>query len=188
MTLAKSIAGGVAKLSVLLVRESRYRPEFELVHSSTFAKDGFSTLIAQKTLEVMERDDVYAAAAERGARLLSVLESLRADFPAVVKDVRGRGLLVGLELHDQSGSSSATLAGAQGGGVFGYLVSGFLLHNHQLRLLPTASAPNTMRLQPSIGITDEQISRLDTGLRALCTAIRDADDAALLGFLGTRTY
>lgn len=188
VTLAKSIAGGVAKLSVLLVRESRYRPEFELVHSSTFAKDGFSTLIAQKTLEVMERDDVYRAAAERGARLLGVLEAVRADFPEVVEEVRGRGLLLGFAFSDQSGSSSATIAGAQGGGVLGYLISGFLLHNHQVRVLPTSSAPNTLRLQPSVGITDEQIARLDGGLREVCAAIRDADDAALLGFLGARKY
>ena len=190
IALAKSIAGGVAKLSVLLVRESRYRPEFELLHSSTFAKDGFSTLIARKTLEIMERDGgaVYRQAAERGARLLAVLESVKADFPEVVKDVRGRGLLLGLELHDQSGSSSGTLAGAQAGGVFGYLVSGFLLHQHRVRVLPTASAPNTLRFQPSIGISDAQVDQLETGLRALCAAVRAADDAALLGFLGTRSF
>lgn len=190
ITLAKSIAGGVAKLSVLLVRENRYRPEFELLHSSTFAKDGFSTLIAQKTLEVMERDGgaVYRQAAERGARIQSVLESLRADFPEVVKDVRGRGLLLGLELRDQSGSPSATLAGAQAGGVLGYLVSGFLLHNHRLRILPTGSAPNTLRLQPSVGLSDAQIDQLEAGLRAMCATIRDGDDGALLGFMGARTF
>ncbi|MER8267695.1 aminotransferase class III-fold pyridoxal phosphate-dependent enzyme [Streptomyces griseus] len=190
ITLAKSIAGGVAKLSVLLVRESRYRPEFELLHSSTFAKDGFSTLIAQKTLEIMERDggEVYRRATERGARLLDVLESVRADFPDVVKDVRGRGLLLGLELHDQSGSASPNVAGAQAGGVFGYLVSGFLLHRHAVRVLPTSSAPNTLRLQPSVDLTDAQIERLDAGLREACAALRTADEATLLGFLGARTF
>ncbi|ANZ41985.1 class III aminotransferase [Lentzea guizhouensis] len=188
VTLAKSIAGGVAKLAVLLVRESRYRPEFELLHSSTFAKDGFSTLIAQKTLEVMERDDVYRLAEERGAKIVAVLEALRSEFPEVVKDVRGRGLLLGLELHNQAASSSQTIAGAQAGGVFGYLVSGFLLHRHQVRVLPTGSAPNTLRLQPSVYVTDAQIIQLELGLRAMCAAVRDADEATLLSFLGTRTF
>ncbi|WP_017627464.1 aspartate aminotransferase family protein [Nocardiopsis chromatogenes] len=190
ITLAKSLAGGVAKLSVLLVAESRYRPEFEMVHSSTFARDGFSTLIALKTLEVMERDGgaVYRRAAERGERLRGALESVRRDFPEAVADVRGKGLLLGLELRDQSASPSESIAGAQGADILGYLVSGFLLHEHRVRVLPTGSASNTLRMQPSVGISDERIDRLETGLRAVCAALRDADEATLLGYLGTRTF
>ncbi|MEE4425549.1 aminotransferase class III-fold pyridoxal phosphate-dependent enzyme, partial [Streptomyces bugieae] len=45
-TLAKSIGGGIAKNSVALFHQDRFRPEFEVLHSSTFAKDGFSAAIA----------------------------------------------------------------------------------------------------------------------------------------------
>ncbi|NEE51064.1 aminotransferase class III-fold pyridoxal phosphate-dependent enzyme, partial [Streptomyces sp. SID8455] len=56
-TLAKTLGGGIAKTSVMLVRQAYYRKEFEIVHSSTFAKDSFSCHIALKVLELLEADD-----------------------------------------------------------------------------------------------------------------------------------
>ncbi|WP_030346793.1 aspartate aminotransferase family protein [Streptomyces sp. NRRL S-1022] len=173
-TLAKSLGGGLAKISVLLVRASRYHGEFELVHSSTFAKDGFSNRIALKVLELLEADDgaAYRTAAGLGERLLAMLGSVREDFPEVVKDVRGRGLLLGLEFHDQSGAPVPAIAEAAGAGLFGYLVAGHLLRGHRVRTFPTASAPNTLRFEPSILLSDDDIAWLETALRDTCDIVR----------------
>ncbi|MFI6819141.1 aspartate aminotransferase family protein [Nonomuraea sp. NPDC050328] len=180
-TLAKSLGGGLAKVSVLLVRESRYRQEFELVHSSTFAKDGFSSAIALKVLELLEADDgrIYRQARERGERLKSMLTGLGAEFPTVVKQVRGRGLMLGLELHDQSDSEAALLRDFARAHILGYVLSGFLLRRHRLRTFPTASAVNTLRFAPSAEVSDAEIAQLETGLRELCTILRDQDEQAL---------
>ncbi|MFI1628164.1 aminotransferase class III-fold pyridoxal phosphate-dependent enzyme [Streptomyces noursei] len=103
-TLSKSLGGGIAKASITLIRGSRYRTDFEPMHSSTFAKDGFSTLIAGKVIDLLEQNDgeAYRLAEERGNRLLSELRAIHADFPDIVKDVRGKGLMIGMEFHDQS--------------------------------------------------------------------------------------
>ncbi|MET7718973.1 aminotransferase class III-fold pyridoxal phosphate-dependent enzyme, partial [Streptomyces sp. NPDC005407] len=166
--LAKSIGGGVAKSSVMLARKSLYRPEFELVHSSTFAKDAFSCFIALKVLELLEADggQAYRTAAERGGRLRGMLESVRADFPDVVSDVRGRGLMQGLEFHDQSGSQSPAVR--ESAGLLGYTVAGFLLRRHRVRTFPTASAVNTLRFEPSLYLTDSEIGQLEEALRDVC--------------------
>ncbi|MFD7439685.1 aspartate aminotransferase family protein [Streptomyces sp. NPDC059861] len=173
-TLAKSLGGGLAKISVLLVRASRYQGQFELIHSSTFAKDGFSNRIALKVLELLEADGgaAYRKTAELGERLLAVLGSVRDDFPDVVKDVRGRGLFLGLEFHDQSGAPAAPVAEAARSGLFGYLIAGHLLRGHRLRTFPTASAPDTLRFEPSVLLSDDEISRLETALRDTCDIIR----------------
>lgn len=173
-TLAKSLGGGLAKISVLLIRESRYRPEFELVHSSTFAKDGFSSRIALKVLDLLEADDgaAYRLAAERGERIRAALESVRADFPDVVKEVRGRGLMLGFEFHDQSEAPAPPVQEAAQNGLFGYLVAGHLLGGHRIRTFPTASAANTLRFEPSVYITDEEIRHLETALRDTCDIVR----------------
>ncbi|MEU4833529.1 aminotransferase class III-fold pyridoxal phosphate-dependent enzyme [Streptosporangium sp. NPDC023615] len=180
-TLAKSLGGGLAKVSVLLVRDSCYLKEFELVHSSTFAKDGFSSAVALKVLELLEADDgrVYRLAAERGERLKDMLRSLAADFPDVVKDVRGRGLMLGLELHDQSDSQAALLRDFARAHILGYVISGYLLRRHRVRTFPTASAVNTLRFAPSAGLTDAEIAQLEAGLRDLCSIIRAQDEQAL---------
>ncbi|MXM65852.1 aminotransferase class III-fold pyridoxal phosphate-dependent enzyme [Streptomyces sp. HUCO-GS316] len=173
-TLAKSLGGGLAKISVLLVRASRYQGQFELIHSSTFAKDGFSNRIALKVLELLEADNgaAYRRAAELGDRLLAMLGSVRDDFPEVVKDVRGRGLMLGLEFHDQSGAAAAPVAEAARAGLFGYLVAGHLLRAHRVRTFPTASAPGTLRFEPSIQLSDDDIAWLESALRDTCDIIR----------------
>ncbi|MEU3607769.1 aminotransferase class III-fold pyridoxal phosphate-dependent enzyme [Streptomyces sp. NPDC035033] len=181
ITLAKSLGGGLAKTALTLIRSSRYREEFELVHSSTFAKDAFSTLIATRTVDLLEADGgaAYRKAAERGARLQEMLRGLLDDFPDVVEEVRGRGLMIGLAFRDQSGSASAPIAEQARAGLLGYALSGYLLRVHDLRVLPTASATDTLRLEPSVHITDAEIDRLEAGLRDLLAVLRAQDGAAL---------
>ncbi|MDN3265298.1 aminotransferase class III-fold pyridoxal phosphate-dependent enzyme [Streptomyces sp. CSDS2] len=189
-TLAKSLGGGLVKTSVTLVRGRRYRPQFELVHSSTFAKDAFSSGIALKVLDLLETDGgtAYRTAALRGARLVQALEAVRAEYDDIISDVRGLGLLVGIEFADRSGVGSPMVRQTQPAGLFGFLVSGYLLHEHLIRVMPTGSAPNTLRLEPSIGLTDDEIDRLATGLREVCEVLRANDDERLTAFLGARRF
>ncbi|MER5844541.1 aminotransferase class III-fold pyridoxal phosphate-dependent enzyme [Streptomyces prasinus] len=174
-TLAKALGGGIAKTSVMLVRQARYRKEFEIVHSSTFAKDSFSCHVALKVLELLEADDgaAYRRAAGQGEALHRMLTSVAGDFPGVVKEVRGRGLMLGMEFHDQSGSASPALRDAAAGGLFGYVLAGHLLHRHDIRTFPTASALNTLRFEPSLLLSDAEIDQLEGGLRDICAIMRD---------------
>ncbi|SDD80509.1 aspartate aminotransferase family protein [Actinokineospora iranica] len=183
ITLAKSLGGGIAKAAITLIRASRYRDDFELVHSSTYAKDSFSTQIAIRVVELLEADggEAYRLATRQGEKLLAALRSLRDEFSDVVKEVRGKGLMAGLEFHDLTGSGSEVISEQAAGGLIGYLFSGYLLREHNLRVFPTASATNTLRFEPSIHITDEEIARTATGLRALIEVVRAEDGKTLLG-------
>lgn len=179
--LAKALGGGLAKSSVLLVRRSRYQPDFELVHSSTFAKDAFSCHIGLKVVELLEADGgaAYRQAAERGAALAEALRAVADEFPTVVTDVRGRGLMLGMEFADLA-ATPGPIGEFAGNGLFGYLLAGYLLREHRVRVFPTASAPRTLRFEPSIHIRDEAIEQLTAGLREVCAALRDRDGLALL--------
>lgn len=182
-TLAKSLGGGVAKTSVALIRASRYRKEFELVHSSTFAKDAFSSQIALRTLELLEADGgrLYRTVAERGQALRTRIDAVRADFPDVLKEVRGAGLMLGVEFQDRSDSATGNIQDLARSGFLGYAVAGYLLRAHSVRLFPTGSAVNTLRLEPSVQLTDEEIAQLETGLRDVCSVLRDGDEARFFG-------
>ncbi len=180
--LGKSLGGGIGKTSAMLVRQSRYRPEFELVHSSTFAKDGFSTAIALRTLELLEAEDgaAYDRAAERGGRILDMLRELAAEFPDVVADVRGQGLLIGIEFADQSNASSPVIREKARAGLLVFQLGSYLHLAHRIRTGPTASVPNMLRIEPSIYITDEEIDQLRTGLTQVCTILRNQDALPLV--------
>lgn len=182
-TLAKSLGGGIAKTAVTLVRGSRFRPEFDLVHSSTFAKDTFSSTLALRVLELLEAEDgrAYRLAREWGQRLTALFQELRAEFPDVVKDVRGKGLMLGLEFHDQSGSSVAGFRDAAVTDTFGYVVAGYLFRAHRIRTFPTASAVNTLRFEPSVLLTEAEVDRLAVALRELCEILRDQDEQRFSG-------
>ncbi|MEE1929754.1 aminotransferase class III-fold pyridoxal phosphate-dependent enzyme [Streptomyces sp. TRM 70351] len=181
--LAKSLGGGLAKSAAVLIRESRYQKDLELIHSSTFAKDTFSTLIALRTLELMEEDGGrgYRLATERGERLTAMLEGVKADFPDIAAEVRGRGLMLGFELHGRPDSPAPLIRELSESGSLGYLVSAYLLREHHIRVLPTASSGLTLRLEPSIQLTDEEIDRMEAGLRGAFALLRADDEPALKG-------
>ncbi|WP_199856672.1 aspartate aminotransferase family protein [Nocardia suismassiliense] len=181
--LAKSLGGGIAKNSVMLVRGAHYRKEFELIHSSTFAKDGFSSAIALKVLELLEAEDgkAYRLAEERGNALRDMLNRVAADNPNTVKEVRGKGLMLGLEFQDLTGSSAPMISGFAHAGVIGYVIAGYLLRGHRVRVLPTGSAPHTLRFTPSIQLCDAEIDQLETALRDICEVLRTEDEQRLFG-------
>ncbi|MER5264529.1 aminotransferase class III-fold pyridoxal phosphate-dependent enzyme [Actinosynnema sp. NPDC002837] len=180
--LAKGLGGGIAKTAALLVRQSRYRSDFELVHSSTFAKDALSCHIGIKVVEMLEADGgaAYERAVARGARLRAELDAVAAEFPDVVSQVRGKGLMLGIEFHDLSESTSEVLRDNARAGLIGYVAAGYLLREHAIRVFPTASAAHTLRVEPSLGITDEAIERFGQALRGLCAILGKADGMALL--------
>ncbi|MFI5682172.1 aspartate aminotransferase family protein [Streptomyces cellulosae] len=182
-TLAKGLGGGITKTALTLIRGQRFRPEFDLVHSSTFAKDGLSLAVTLKVLDVLEAEggQAYRQAAERGDRLTRLLRSLVAAYPQVLKEVRGKGLMLGLEFRDLSDAAAPRLREAARADMFGYVVSAYLLRAHRIRTFPTASAVNTLRFEPSIYLTDEETAALEAALRDVCARLGDQDEEAFFG-------
>jgi 4-aminobutyrate aminotransferase-like enzyme len=65
---------------------------------STFGGNPLSCAAAHATLEVIESDDLVKNADVQGQRLRDGLEELKRRHPVVIGDVRGKGLMLGLEL------------------------------------------------------------------------------------------
>ena len=175
IVLAKALGGGIAKLGVVLIHERWYHKEFEFMHSSTFAKDGFSTRLALKVLEMLEADGgrAYELAAERGGKAKAALDAIKADYPEIVRDVRGKGLMIGFEFHDQAGSEQ--LAVREAHQVVPFLIMAHLLKKHRFRIARTASGPWTFRFEPSIFLSDEEIAQVEAAFRDVCEILRSGD-------------
>ncbi|MFC5286611.1 aspartate aminotransferase family protein [Actinokineospora guangxiensis] len=175
--LAKALGGGIAKLGVVLINEHRYHGDLEFLHSSTFGKDGFSSGIALKVLEMLEADDgaAYRQAAERGEKTIAMMEAIRADYPDCVKEVRGKGMILGFEFEDQSGSASPAVAESAKQGVLQLHIIRHLFRKHRFRVARTASSPWTVRFEPSIHLSDEDIAQVDVAFRDVCDILRSGD-------------
>jgi acetylornithine/succinyldiaminopimelate/putrescine aminotransferase/predicted amino acid dehydrogenase len=180
--LGKSLGGGLAKIGALLVARRRFVPEFSLHHTSTFAEDDFSCGIALKALELLDSDDIMPRCAEGGQRMLDALEAVRAHYPQVVEEVRGRGMMIGIQLRDQSDANSHILRMLSQQGHLGYTAAAYMLNVHDIRLAPTLTQPFTLRLEPSAYVSGAEIQRTADGIEALCCAIASRDVAHLTAF------
>lgn len=102
LALAKSLSGGVVPVGATLTRADLLQraygttDRFDL-HNSTFGGNGLACAAALETLDIVEQQGLARASAERGADLLARVRARLAGHP-LVKDVRGRGLLVSIEL------------------------------------------------------------------------------------------
>lgn len=105
MCLAKAIAGGLPMGAVLMGSRVGELPKRS--HGSTFGGNPLVCAAALVTIEILETEGLPQRAAELGARLKTGLETI--DSP-LIRQVRGMGLLVAVELKAKSGSYLAALA------------------------------------------------------------------------------
>ncbi len=178
--LSKSLGGGLAKISALLVQTELAVDDFGRHHTSTFAEDDTSAEIAFAAMGLPAHIEPMIVAS--GQRLGAALDGIAARWPDVFKQVRGRGLLRGLELAPVQHTSNC-LEDVLGESRFGYVVSGHLLHHHGIRVLPTSSAPTTLRFQPSAYLSDADIDRIVDALGATAAVLRNRDFATLMSHL-----
>jgi acetylornithine/LysW-gamma-L-lysine aminotransferase len=105
MCLAKGIAGGLPMGAVLMgTRVGELRKK---AHGSTFGGNPLACAAALATIGYLERERLPERAAEQGARLLAGLRSI--DAP-IVREVRGLGLMVAVELKGKAAPYLAALA------------------------------------------------------------------------------
>ncbi|WP_263138719.1 aminotransferase class III-fold pyridoxal phosphate-dependent enzyme [Pseudomonas sp. RIT-PI-AD] len=175
--LSKALGGGLAKIAVTVIRGSHYEADFSYIHSSTFAEDDVSCRIASLALERLYANDgaMLKDVHKKGEYLKASLRELQEAYPDVIADVRGRGLLLGFELHDLSGSSSMVQASAQYNDALGYIIAGYLLQHEALRVAPSGSNANVIRLEPPACISLVEIDGLIAALQKVCEMLRRRD-------------
>lgn len=144
MTLAKALGGGVMPIGAVVGTKDVWDKVFTVnpyLHTSTFGGNQAACVAALKTLEIIERDQLVERSAAAGARLISGLSDVCKQFPLILRDVRGKGLMVGVEFADAD----------VGKLVIGSLVKGGVVAAY------TLNTPEVMRFEPPLIISDEQI-------------------------------
>jgi putrescine aminotransferase len=104
MTLAKGLSGGVMPIGAYVARPGVWNAAYAkdpLLHTSTFGGNPLACAAALAALDVLVEDDLAANARARGAELLVGARAIAARYQDVISDVRGVGLLVGVELRNE---------------------------------------------------------------------------------------
>ncbi|WP_330335227.1 diaminobutyrate--2-oxoglutarate transaminase family protein [Streptomyces sp. NBC_00536] len=179
MVLSKAI-GGSLPLAVIV-----YRAELDVwepgAHAGTFRGNQLAMAAGTATLAHVRRNGLAARAAEVGDRMLTALRALAAEHPCI-GDVRGRGLMLGVELVDpeagevgQAGDAPDGTAGSGAEGGAPHLAAAVRQECLDRGLIVELGGRHSsvVRLLPPLTITDEQAAAvLDRLADALTAAER----------------
>lgn len=163
LTLSKTLGAGLP-LSAVLTTDAIAETcdERDFLFYTTHVNDPLPAMVGLKVLEIVERDGLGARAAELGARLRAGLTAIK-DANRCVGDVRGRGLLMGMEFVDYDGIPAARLSDA--------VTDRALELGLSANIVRAGSSGGVMRIAPPLTIT---AAELDLGVSILAQSIRDA--------------
>lgn len=136
---AKSLAGGVPMGAVLLGEKIQNLAPG--THGTTFGGNPLSCAAALAALTAIEEEDLASQAAEKGAYLLDKLRQIDSPF---IREVRGMGLMIGVELKQK--------------------VAPYLKALQDRNILALNAGMTVIRLLPPLVISYEQIDRLMNAL------------------------
>ena len=163
----KSLGGNIEKISAILIDNTNYKPEFGKYYSSTFANGGLAASIALRTLAIIKEQNIPEKALLQGEKIRQKLNRIKTKYPSIISNITGSGLMQGIEFSIQSNDTSAFLRNIHINEYSGLLYSSYLLNKHNIRIFPTLSAPNVLRIEPSAFISDSEIERFANAIEDL---------------------
>ncbi|NHA14077.1 ornithine--oxo-acid transaminase [Thioalkalivibrio sp. XN279] len=149
LVLGKALGGGVLPVSMFLARRELmavFRPGD---HGSTFGGNPLAAAVGLEALQVLEDEDLAGQSASKGAWLLEELH--RIDSP-LVREVRGRGLFIGIEIDPAQASAREVVLALMARG-----------------LLSKETHATVVRLAPPLAIPMELLEWAVAQLRAVLT-------------------
>lgn len=188
--LAKSLGGGKTAMAAMIARRDVYMkaygtPKTAMIHAmATFGGIGEACITSIEALNVLYDEHLIDNAADVGEYLLDRLHELQNRYPALLKDVRGKGMMVGLEFHDFSQTMPVVLRPVLAmldeklkGSLPGFIGS-HLLRDHGVLVAFTEYNRNVIRLEPPLICgrehVDAFIKALDEVLsRGIVRIVRD---------------
>ena len=179
--LGKSLGGGMAKISALMIEENQYIREFDVLHTSTFAEDDLSSRVACKFLSIAITQKEKIARISHG--LYKNLQVIANRYNTVIKEVRNKGLLVGIEFRDMNLCGSYGFQGISRSGFFNYVIAAWFYKHHKIRVSAPLSNEFTVRLHIPVVVKPKELNTFYNALIHLCDVISKQDLYAFIDFI-----
>ena len=190
MPLAKALGGGVVPIGAVLFNDAALSEDFLLRHTSTFGGNTFCSRVGLRSLELLtdNQEHLIAHVRDQGRRLKAALIEVAAAHRRVVTDVRGEGLLLGVEVTSDPWQFPVqglfrSLADQEGLAAF---LCGYLLHNEGVRLAPAYFAGDVLRVEPPLTVTQDECDAFVAALDRALSLVTVNDTARFFTFLSGR--
>ena len=151
MLSGKILSGGVVPVGAVLATDEVFRPldDDPMLHSSTFAGSPLAAAAVGAVLSVLQTENLIARSADLGIELSGMVRGiLDEQCPGLVAEVRGRGLLIGMDFVSSD------------------LAVEFLMELMARRVVPSYSLNkyNVLRLTPPATLTAADVAELKEAL------------------------
>ncbi len=156
LILGKALGGGILPVSMFLARRDVMEVFTPGDHGSTFGGNPLGAAVGLEALNILMEDQLAQNSARMGAYLLEELRKI--DSP-VVREVRGRGLFIGMEIDPEFATARAICEALMSRG-----------------LLSKETHETVVRLAPPLVIGKAE---LDWAVRQICEVIDEIDEVRL---------
>ncbi len=170
VAVAKALSGGYVPVGATLAKDWIFGKVYSsmdkvLVHDSTFGSNAQAMAAGLATLHVVENEDVVAQARRTGDLLRARLAAL-VDRYEMLAEIRGRGLMVGIQFgRPQSLKLRMGWSALQAGrvGLFAQMVVAGLFHRHRILTQVSGDHLEVIKLIPPLTITETEVDRFVDG-------------------------
>jgi ornithine--oxo-acid transaminase len=188
---AKALSGGLVPIGAVLVSRTAFDRVFDgmeraVRHGSTFGGNDLAAAAALATLRVLDREELVARAERMGELLLELTRPLVERY-AIVREVRGVGLMWAIELGPPEGRAGRSLWNAlerAQPGLFSQLVTVPLFHEHRILCQVAGHRMNVIKALPALVIEEAEIRRFAAALETVLATAERLPSA--LGRFGVR--
>jgi putrescine aminotransferase len=174
---AKGISGGFMPLAGYICTEELWNaaygdPETCFHHTVTFGESPLTCAAGIASLQYIFDNDLINEAARKGDYLRSRLQQLADKYPQVIKEVRGRGLMIGIEFH-LAGKTLKEMVGNQAAAkeAIGAKVAAILMNRHRVQVMFTINNPIVIRMLPPLAVTQEVMDYALRAFEAACDEV-----------------
>jgi ornithine--oxo-acid transaminase len=182
--LSKALSGGFVPVGAVLVSRTAFDRVFDRMrrvirHGSTFGSNDLAAAAALATLHVLSDEGLVARAERMGALLMELTRPLVERYE-VVRDVRGLGLMWGIELGPPEGNGRRSVWSAIEQiqpGVFAQLVTMPLFHDHRILCQVAGGRMNVIKALPALVIEEREIRRFAAALEEVVAAAEHTSSA-----------
>lgn len=163
MACAKALGGGVMPIGAIIGTPKAWQGLIEapFLHTSTFGGNQLACAAGIATIKYIKDNDLLRRSSETGAYFKAGLEKIMAEFPEVICQVRGSGMMLGLELTKE--------------GAGGMLMS--LMIDKKIIVAYTLNNPKVIRIEPPLimpkDVVDYVLGELRDAVKITVAAIED---------------
>ncbi|GKW26349.1 aminotransferase class III-fold pyridoxal phosphate-dependent enzyme [Pectobacterium polonicum] len=175
---AKGLSGGLVPFGGYLCTENLYEAAYGTIetcyhHTATYQENTLSAAAALGSLQFIIEHDLCGMAERKGALMMQRLYDIQARHPQVIKEVRGKGLMIGIEFGRLPEALQASM-----GEYYSMAIAGLLVEKWRIQVNFTINNLAVFRFLPALTISEEELDyALNAFESALISVVEQAEQA-----------